>query len=76
MKTQFIATRRITLTPGKRYRISRPIAKRGTSSYQVIITDLISDETPLNVSELTYTQATDFINEFNNGSTPFAGRVW
>jgi len=78
MKTQIIATRRITLTPGKRYRVSRPIAKRGTSSYQVIIADLINDEVPLIVPGLTYIQANDFINEFNNGSTSFAGqvRVW
>lgn len=76
MITRTISTHRITLTLGKRYRASRPMVKRGMSSYQVTITDLGNSEIPMIIPGLTLGQANELINEFNNGPTSFTGRVW
>jgi hypothetical protein len=76
MITRKIANQLITLRIGKRYRASRPMAKRGQTAHQVTITNLKSGETPVIIPALTISQANALINEFNNGPTSFTGRVW
>ncbi|MHC4617962.1 MAG: hypothetical protein ACYTEQ_09435 [Planctomycetota bacterium] len=78
MITRTIATHKITLTPGKRYRASRRIADPMTKVFYVTIVELDQDRQPVAavIAGLTLPQANALINEFNNGPTSFTGRVW
>ncbi len=83
MKTQTIAGHQITLAEGVRYRASRRMVGIGRikgSRFTVSICDEIDGQfSPIAVEKiwgLTYDQANEFINEFNNGPTSFEGRAW
>ena len=75
MKTQIIAGYEITLESGVWYRASREFAQRGETIYPVTITDR-DGNIVWTVDDLTYEQANEFLNEFNNGKISFTGRVW
>lgn len=75
MKTQTIAGHEITLESGTWYRASREFAQRGKTIYPVKITDRDS-KIVWTIDGLTYEQANEFLNEFNNGKISFTGRVW
>ena len=72
--TQIIAGHEITLKSGNWYIASRPMAD-GRKLFCVTITqDLL---TPIvTIPNLTYDESNDFLNEFNNGSLSFDGRIW
>lgn len=80
--TRRIAGHRITLTAGVRYLASRPIAEKGIDIYPVFIERLqlapseMETYTPDVVGEFSLDEANEFINEFNNGTISFEGRVW
>ena len=74
-ETRQIAGHDITLTSGKRYLASRPMATRGRHSYPITIYDE-DDAIALTIAPMTYDEANDFLNAFNNGPTSFDGRVW
>ena len=68
------------LEEGTRYIASRPMAERGRKVYPVSIRALSPhcwDYDPeVVVDGLSYDQANDLINAFNNGESSFQGRVW
>ena len=76
--TLVIAGHSITLTPGRNYLAARPMAERGRRVYPVRITarDAGSRQHVLTVPGLTYTQANDFLADFNNGVISLSGRDW
>lgn len=77
--TRRIAGHKITMRAGLRYIASRPFAARGRSVYPVTIEPMIGapmDTPSVVVPDLTYEQATQLINSFNNGEMSFDGRVW
>ncbi len=81
MKTQWIAGHRLTLEAGVRHRAGRPILTGPRKqTFTVSIYDFIDDVfSPIPVETvrgLTYEQANELLNEFNNGATSFDGRVW
>lgn len=73
-----IASHQISLEPGH-YVACRPMASRKQQNFPVRIYDYDND--PLHqhpiitIPDLTYDQANEFINEFNNGPTSWDGRV-
>lgn len=78
--TRTIAGHDITLTVGINYLATRPMAFRKRQSFPVSIyawqTDTLRQFPITVIPGLTYDQANNFINEFNNGSTSFEGRIW
>ncbi len=86
MQTQTIAGHKVTLEDGNWYIATRPMlksqtdlanAKRGRKVFPVHIHSSIESDTPaLTIAKLSYDEANDFINEFNNGKTSFDGRCW
>lgn len=74
-KTQTIAGHEITLTEGEWYRASRQLAQRGVTIYPVQIRDG-DGKLAFQINGLTYDEANELLNEFNNGVTSFGGRVW
>lgn len=75
--TETIAGHEITLQKTVRYLAARQMAKEGRKLFTVTIYILGDDMLPYKeIPDLTYTQANEFINEFNNGIISFAGRVW
>ena len=73
-ETRQIASHEITLTSGKRYLATRPMATRGRDSYPITIYD--EDGIALTLDPMTYDDANCFLAAFNNGATSFDGRVW
>lgn len=75
MKTnRTIAGHRITLTPGLRYRASRPMASRKGQRFDVSITEIGAPEPEVVVPGLNYEKANRLLRAFNLGT--MAGRVW
>lgn len=74
--TRTIAGHEVSLTAGVRYVASRPIATHYRKVFPVNITKAFSGIPAVTIPDLTYEQANQFINEFNNGSISFEGRVW
>ena len=75
MSTQTIAGYSITLEDGKWYIASRPFINVGRTVFPVSIKD--EDGQVVAVIEgLSYDEANDLINAFNNGKMSFDGRVW
>jgi len=76
MKTKTISGHSLTLKTGIRYIASRPIArKRELLTVTIKPLDGIDIER-VRISDLTYRQANQLINAFNNGKTSFDGRIW
>ena len=73
--TRRVAGHSITLTTGRWYIASRPMAERGRTTYPVTISDDTNDAV-LTIANLTYDAANKLINAFNNGATSFDGRIW
>lgn len=74
--TKVIAGHEITLDEG-RYLASRPMATRHLN--QSLFPIHIKNEkgvTVLTIPDLSYDEANDFLNEFNNGMTIYEGRDW
>lgn len=78
-KTKTIANHAVTLVPGQRYVAARPIAETGMTAFPVSIyaapVDLAAAPI-VTVAGLDYAAANEFLAEFNNGNSSFAGRVW
>ena len=78
--TKTIAGRRITLQRGQRYMAGRPFAERGRKTYPVTIYDITHgfsfDNQADRIDGLTYDQANELLEAFNNGTTSFDGRAW
>lgn len=89
--TRVIAGHAIQLTVGRRYLASRPMAtgvkgERFTVKIHDITDVSIHDITAgfttressasIRFPGLSYDEANDLINAFNNGTTSFAGRTW
>jgi hypothetical protein len=78
--TRTIAGHRITLTVGKRYVASRPIA----SSRRTVFPVHLNESEPGQPwkrrktvgGRMSYDSANKFIKAFNNGPTSFQGRIW
>jgi hypothetical protein len=80
-RTRRIAGYDFTLTPGRTYLASRPLAHRGMTRFDVSITDTTDgfamDHKPeVTLVGLTYDQANRVLRLFNNGSMSFSGRTW
>lgn len=77
MKTKIIAGHTVALEEGKNYRATRPIASKGRLYFPVTIRKMDEDETIVHqILHLTYDEANEFINAFNNGKMSFDGRDW
>lgn len=80
--TKTIKGQKITLTRGTRYRASRPMAEKGATTFPVFIREMskansrIPADKVLTIEGLTYNQANDFLQAFNDGYTSFDGRIW
>ena len=74
-ETRPIAGHDITLTTGKWYLASRPIATRGRDSYPITIHDEDGNDA-LTIAPLSYDDANAFLAAFNNGAISFDGRTW
>lgn len=77
--TKSIAGRDVTLYSGVRYHASRPFVSRGRTVYPVTIQAGIGSPPyvpTVVIRGLTYDEANQFLNAFNNGETSFDGRVW
>jgi len=75
-KTQVIAGYEFTLTAGVRYYASRPMARKSGEKFTVSIRENFGDKPGAEIPNLTYNEANELINAFNNGATSFEGRVW
>jgi len=80
-KTQTIAGHEITLETGKNYIATRPAATRRNQVFTVTIirntqNAIIQKGAGFKVRRLSYDQANDLINAFNNGDCSFSGRDW
>lgn len=70
-----IAGHKIMLTPGVRYRASRPMI--GSDDYDVTIQPIDGSAVETEVVRgLTYRESNRLINAFNNGASSFEGRIW
>jgi hypothetical protein len=74
--TRSIAGHEFSLEAGTRYVASRPIATRGRTVYPVSIKAAGNADPDVVVDGLSYDEANELINAFNNGRTSFEGRVW
>jgi hypothetical protein len=80
--TKTIAGRQVTLTAGRIYRASRPMAssdRRRNSEFPITIQIIDYKEGGIRSAKirgLNYDQANDFLDAFNNGPTSFDGRTW
>lgn len=76
--TRTIAGHSITLMANKRYLATRPMNNRFMTTFPVTIKDIDGESIQVVqvIENLTYDEANQFINEFNNGPTSFEGRVW
>lgn len=73
--TRQIAGHPITLTTGRWYLASRPMATRGRTTYPITIRDE-AGATALTLAPMSYDDANAFLAEFNNGAISFDGRTW
>ncbi len=87
MKTQTIAGHKITLEAGTRYLASRPFNEHGRIEYPISIrritptgkvgpANILATEPEVVVDGLSYDQANELVNAFNNAASSFEGRVW
>ena len=76
MKTRRIAGHKIELQKGVRYWAGRPMISKDREVFPVTIHQFDPDTKVLQITDLTYDQANEFLNEFNNGEISLAGRVW
>ena len=74
-RTQTIAGHEITLTEGEWYRASRQLAQHGKTIYPVRISD-VDGNLAFQINGLTYDEANELLNAFNDGVTSFDGRIW
>lgn len=78
--TKTIAGHKITLERGQRYMAGRPFASRGRKIYPITIYRITHGFDFQNkagtIDGLTYDQANELLEAFNNGTTSFDGRVW
>ena len=74
--THKVAGYEFTLIAGVRYWASRPMARRGMRVFPVTISPLGVEAPSVTVEDLTYDQANELLNAFNDGPTSFDGRVW
>jgi hypothetical protein len=65
-----------SLEAGTRYVASRPIATRGREVYPVSIKAAGHADPDVVISNLSYDEANELLDAFNNGVTSFEGRVW
>jgi len=73
-KTRVIDGHELTLEVGVNYLASRPMGIR--ESYDITIVDDFGQPAHV-IPDLTYDQANEFINEFNNDTRgSFHGRTW
>lgn len=76
--TRNIAGHDIKLEAGIRYRASRPMAEKGRTIFPVTIWEV--NNAPVDpdviIDGLTYKEANELVNAFNNGVSSFEGRVW
>ena len=78
MKTKIIEGYTITLEEGKNYLATRPMAS-GKLVFPVKIYEIgknVNERVVHEIPHLTYDEANEFINAFNNGKISFAGRDW
>ena len=78
-KIRRIAGHRIALLQGTRYIASRPMDPPPGRSVTVTIRPMPgapSEAEEIQITKLTREEADRLLNEFNNGSTSFDGRVW
>lgn len=71
-----IAGHEFSLETGTRYVASRPIAEQGRIVYPVSILAAGHADPDIVIDDLTYDEANDLLDAFNNGMTSFQGRVW
>lgn len=64
----------LSLKAGKRYVATRPMGK--FSDVTVSITEGAFGDLAETIPGLTYDEANEFTNEFNNEKSSFSGRVW
>jgi hypothetical protein len=87
MTTKIIAGHEIALEAGVRYRASCPmVSTLARTTYPVSIRCItpgagqpawvLSTEPEVVIDGLSYDEATELVNAFNNGVTSFEGRVW
>lgn len=80
LKTLIIAGYEITLTQGKRYLASRPMASQKNQKFDVSIienrTNSFNVESVKTIPGLSYDDANKFLAEFNNEEMSFNGREW
>ena len=74
--TRTIAGQEITLEQGNWYIATRPMATKKKMDFPVSITQSFDGNPVVTIPGLTYEQANELINAFNNGSLSFDGRVW
>ena len=74
LKTQTIAGREISLPTGW-YIASRPMASRKNELFPITI-HTEGFHIVATLDPMTYDDANEFLNEFNNGPTSFDGRDW
>ena len=65
----------VPLTTGTRYLATRPLANGLRSWFSVKVTNMKTNQVEYS-NPLSYADANEFVNEFNNGSISFLGRVW
>lgn len=74
--TRNIAGHEISLEAGTRYIASRPLAERSRKVYPVSIKAAGCADPDVVIDGLSYDEANDLLDAFNNGMTSFEGRVW
>lgn len=74
--TKTTAGHEITLEAGVRYIAVRPMCEGGSKLFNVYVERISDGKTASKISGLTYDQANELLNAFNNGPTSFEGRVW
>lgn len=75
MKTQNIAGVDVTLVSGIRYVASMPIFRNASVPVTISKKGDWGDKPVLSIT-LNWDTAKEFINEFNNETVSFSGRVW
>jgi hypothetical protein len=79
--TRILAGHELSLTPGRRYLATRPMARDLGQLFDVKITDVtdgvrIDAHAAAVVEDLTYDEANKLLAAFNSGETSFEGRIW
>lgn len=76
MKTQTIAGYDFTLQTGEQYLAYRPMARRGIKTFPVTIKNMNDGLIATRINGLSYGEANELINAFNNEEVSFRGRKW